>query len=79
MSLRITDDCTCCDACASECPNEAISAGDTAYRIDPDRCTECAGADDSPRCQSVCPAESIVAGVAETLAQLQAKYQFLHG
>ena len=27
MALLINDDCTACDACVEECPNEAITAG----------------------------------------------------
>ena len=78
MSLKITDDCTSCDACVSTCPNTAISAGDVIYEIDPARCTECVGADDTPQCQLVCPADSIVAGVTEAHDALLAKYKALH-
>jgi len=35
MSYKITDDCISCGACESECPNKAISEGDTTYKIDP--------------------------------------------
>lgn len=59
MSLLITSDCTCCDACLSECPNEAISEGDP-YQIDPDRCTECVGDNDAPACAAVCPVDCCV-------------------
>ncbi|MGE5547280.1 MAG: YfhL family 4Fe-4S dicluster ferredoxin [Solirubrobacterales bacterium] len=79
MSLTITDDCTSCDACVPVCPNTAITAGDVIYHIDADRCSECVGAEDSPQCQLVCPADCIVVGVAETPEQLQAKYTALHG
>lgn len=79
MSLKITDDCTSCDACRPTCPNEAISEGDVIYSIDPDRCTECVGAHDAPQCQLVCPADCIVAGVAESQDALNAKYKALHG
>lgn len=78
MSLKITDDCTACDACVSECPNNAISPGDVIYSIDPKHCTECVGAEDSPQCQAVCPADAIVAGIAESHDQLLAKYHALH-
>jgi len=58
MATRITDDCVYCDACMSECPNDAISPGDDLYIIDPERCTECVGFHDHEACQAVCPAEA---------------------
>lgn len=79
MSLKITDDCTSCDACVSVCPNDAISAGDIVYSIDAERCTECVGAEDSPQCQLVCPADSIVMGAEESKDTLMARYHALHG
>jgi ferredoxin len=79
MSLKINDDCTSCDACASSCPNQAITPGDVIYVINPDKCTECVGAEDSPQCQMVCPADAIVAGISESKDQLMAKYHALHG
>ncbi len=47
--------CTSCGACELECPNEAISMGNSVYVIDPDKCTECQGFHDEPQCASVCP------------------------
>ena len=41
MALIITDECINCDVCEPECPNDAISQGDTIYIIDPKKCTEC--------------------------------------
>ena len=35
MALIITDECINCDVCEPECPNDAISQGDTIYIIDP--------------------------------------------
>ena len=55
MTLKITPDCTCCDACLAECPNEAISAGEKIYVIDPALCTECVGFFATMRCADVCP------------------------
>ncbi len=80
MALMIEDTCTTCDACRPVCPNEAISEGDP-YLIDPDRCTECVGAEDEPQCMLVCPADCIVPhpDYRETPEQLLAKYQALHG
>ncbi len=80
MALMITDDCTNCDACVPVCPNEAISEGDVIYVIDPDRCTECVGAEDEPQCVLVCPADCIPNDPdhEETKDQLMAKYEALH-
>jgi ferredoxin len=60
MATKITDDCINCGACESECPNDAISAGDDIYVIDPDLCTECVGFHDAEACQAVCPTECCV-------------------
>ena len=54
--LLINDDCTACDACVEECPNEAITAGNPIYVIDPGKLTECVGAFDEA-VQLVCPAD----------------------
>jgi len=80
MALVITGDCTACDACKPVCPNEAISAGSAMYLIDPDKCTECVGAHDTPQCADVCPADCIIPDpkYVETHDQLQAKYDRLH-
>ncbi|MDR1615647.1 MAG: 4Fe-4S binding protein [Syntrophomonadaceae bacterium] len=56
MSYTITDECTFCGVCASECPVEAISEGDDKYMIDPGLCTECG------LCAEVCPVEAPVEG-----------------
>jgi ferredoxin len=58
MAYKITDECIACDACLPECPNEAITAGDI-YVIDPNKCEECVGSYDSPRCAAVCPVEGV--------------------
>jgi ferredoxin len=81
MALKITDDCTSCDACVEPCPNTAIAAGSPVYVIDAAKCTECVGAHDEPQCISVCPADCIIPDPdhAETKDQLQAKYESLHG
>jgi ferredoxin len=81
MALLINDDCTACDACRPVCPNEAIARGDPMYTIDPDRCTECVGAEDEPQCQLVCPADCIVPDPKrkESREQLMARYNTLRG
>jgi ferredoxin len=55
MALMINEDCIVCGACEPECPNNAISAGETVYEINPELCTECVGYYDEPKCRSVCP------------------------
>ncbi|MBB4264532.1 YfhL family 4Fe-4S dicluster ferredoxin [Roseospira visakhapatnamensis] len=79
MALKIIDTCINCDACIAECPNDAISEGDTIYVIAADRCTECVGHFDDPQCIGVCPVDCIVKDPAhaETPAQLQAKFERL--
>ena len=53
MALSISDDCTNCGACESECPVEAISEKNGKREIDPDTCTECGA------CADVCPVDAI--------------------
>ncbi len=60
MAYKILEDCINCNACAPECPNDAISEGEPVFIIDPDLCTECVGYYDEPQCVSLCPVESIV-------------------
>ena len=81
MALIIIDTCTACDACKPVCPNEAISAGDPFYVIDPLRSTECVGAEDEPQCILVCPAACIENDPdwPETPEELQEKYDAIHG
>jgi ferredoxin len=59
MALLITDECINCDVCEPECPNAAISMGESIYEIDPTRCTECVGHHDEPQCRVVCPVDCI--------------------
>jgi ferredoxin len=54
MARKITDECINCGACEPECPNEAISQGDTTYVINAAKCDECAGKDEV-KCVSICP------------------------
>ena len=79
MALLITDECINCDVCEPECPNEAISMGDTIYVIESSKCTECVGHFDRPQCQEVCPVDCIDLNpeVTETRDELQAKYEVL--
>ena len=79
MALMITDECINCDVCEPECPNEAISAGEEIYVIDPKKCTECVGHFDEPQCQTVCPVDCIPLDPErkETEEQLLQKYRQL--
>jgi ferredoxin len=82
MALMINDNCTACDACKPECPNEAIAAGNPIYVIDPLKCTECVGAKDEPQCQLVCPVSDCIVpnpDFPESKDELMAKYHSLHG
>ncbi|ENZ8191367.1 ferredoxin, partial [Campylobacter jejuni] len=55
MSLLITKDCVCCDACREECPDEAIYENSPIYVIDPDLCSECVNDFSEPACIVACP------------------------
>ena len=82
MAKRIVAECIVCGACEPECPNQAITAGDAIFVIDPVKCTECLGAYDSPRCVEVCPIDDCILpdpDHAETQQELQEKYSRLHG
>ena len=60
MAYKITAECISCGACEVECKNEAISEGETSYIIDPDKCTECVGNFESPKCVEICPVDACV-------------------
>ena len=80
MALKIFEDCTACDACVLECPNDAITAGDPTYTINAMLCTECVGAEDEPQCVLECPADCILKDPDwdESEEVLQEKYDSLH-
>jgi ferredoxin len=81
MAMLIVDSCISCAACETECPNQAIAPGDSIFVIAPERCTECVGAHDAPRCVEVCPVdECIVPDPAwrESHEALNEKYARLH-
>jgi ferredoxin len=81
MALLINEECINCGACEPECPNQAISAGDERYVIDPDKCTECVGHFDEPQCASVCPVDACIKDPdrPETREELTVKSQKLKG
>ena len=60
MALMITEDCINCNACVDECPNDAISEGESVYVINADLCTECVGFFDDHQCVNVCPVEGTI-------------------
>lgn len=79
MALKITEECINCDVCEPVCPNEAISAGDDIYVINPALCTECVGHYDTPQCVDICPVDCIPKDpkFLETEDELLVKYQKL--
>ena len=56
MAHKISSDCLACGACMSECPADAISAGDPAYEINAELCTDCGV------CAGSCPTDAILEG-----------------
>ena len=81
MAYKITDECISCGACEPECPNKAISEGETIYIVDPDKCTECVGSHESPRCVEVCPIDNCCVldpDHEENQEQLLEKWRKLH-
>ena len=79
MAYIITEECINCAACEPECPNEAISAGDEVYDIEPDKCTECVGHFDESQCAAVCPVDCCVLDPdhKETKEELMTKFKRL--
>ncbi|MGP1589197.1 4Fe-4S binding protein [Oribacterium sp. oral taxon 102] len=55
MAHVISDECVSCGACASTCPVEAISEGETKYVVDADTCIDCGA------CEEACPTGAITA------------------
>ncbi len=80
MALTINDECSSCGACETECPNQAISEGESTYVINADLCTECAGFFAEPQCVSVCPTGSIIPDESHQEDQdaLLRKFKSLH-
>jgi ferredoxin len=81
MAYKITEECINCGACEPECPNQAISAGDEIYLIDPNKCTECVGHYDASQCAAVCPVDACSPDPdhKETREELMSKYHRLKG
>jgi Pyruvate/2-oxoacid:ferredoxin oxidoreductase delta subunit len=80
MATMITNECINCGACEPECPNNAISQGETIFIIDPQLCTECVGFHDFEACAAVCPVDCCVTDPnnIETEEALIARARALH-
>ena len=80
MATMITSECINCGACEPECPNNAISQGESIYVIDPLLCTECVGFHDYEACAAVCPVDCCVTDPnnVETEAALIVRARALH-
>lgn len=60
MAYAITDLCVNCWACQDVCPSKAVAHIDGLFMIDPQHCTECAGAFPDAQCSSICPVEGAI-------------------
>ena len=80
MAYKISEECIYCGTCAEECPNNAIYEGETQFIVDPDKCTECVGFFESPRCHEACPLQipSPDTEHQETKEELLKKWHRLH-
>lgn len=80
MAYMINEDCIMCGTCEEECPNGAISEGDETNVIDPERCTECVGFYESPKCAIGCTVDACVPDPdhEETKEGLLEKWKKLH-
>ncbi len=80
MAYKINSDCISCGACEAECQNDAVSEGEETYIIDPDKCTECVGNFEAPKCAEVCPVGACVPDPEreESQEQLLEKWHGLH-
>jgi ferredoxin len=81
MAYKITEECINCGACEPECPNQAITAGDEIYIIDPAKCTECVGHFDASQCAAVCPVDACIPDPdhKESREELMAKFHKIKG
>ena len=80
MAYKITDECISCGACEAECDNGAITEGEEIFVIDPDKCTECVGNSEIPRCAEICAVEACILDTdhVESKEQLLEKWRKLH-
>ena len=56
MAYKISDACVNCGACISDCPVDAITAGDSQHDINADSCVDCGA------CVASCPVDAIAEG-----------------
>ena len=55
MAMTIVADlCTACGDCEPDCPTNAIYPHKGVYAIDAEKCTECEGEHDNPKCLELC-------------------------
>ncbi len=81
MAMIISEECINCGSCEPDCPNTAIAQGSSVYVVDAEKCTECVGAHDTPKCVELCPVDGcIVTDPAhqESREEMQARYERLH-
>jgi ferredoxin len=80
MATIITEECISCGACEGECPNDAISLGESIFVIDPELCSECVGSHDTQMCAEACPVDCCVADPErrETEAELFTRARRIH-
>lgn len=61
MSVIIDESCITCDACAQNCPVNAIledsdnPTGENRYYVQPEKCVECVDLFEDPQCAAICP------------------------
>ena len=61
MAVIIDESCITCDACAQNCPVNAIvddmhnPTGESRYYVQPEKCVECVDLFDDPQCAAICP------------------------
>ena len=80
MVVKITDECISCGACEAECPNKAISEGQTSYVVNPELCTECVGSHQTQQCIAICPVAAVVfdENRRESREELLARWRKIH-
>lgn len=60
MALKIVEACVSCHACSDVCPSQAIYKGESHFKINPRKCTECEGDYAEQQCASICPIEGAI-------------------
>jgi ferredoxin len=80
VATLIIDTCINCGECVAACPNQAISAGEQLYVIEPSRCSECVGFHAEEQCAKVCPVDACLPDPdrQESEAVLLARARKLH-